>query len=71
TADGLFTKPASVYLTNNIIEVSMNIAIDASALIAVIVGEHEHKRIDELTIVNELIVPGSIPLNQYPDSGNS
>ncbi|MDP4031292.1 MAG: type II toxin-antitoxin system VapC family toxin [Pseudorhodobacter sp.] len=39
----------------------MDIVIDTSALIAVIVGEPERNRIVELTIGNTLIGPGSIP----------
>jgi len=39
----------------------MDIVIDTSALIAVIVGEPERKRIVEITIGNTLIGPGSIP----------
>jgi len=39
----------------------MDIVIDTSALIAVIVGEPERKRIVELTTGNTLIGPGSIP----------
>ena len=39
----------------------MNIVIDTSALIAVIVGEPERNRIVELTAGNTLIGPGSIP----------
>ena len=39
----------------------MEIVIDTSALISVIVGESERKRIIELTIGNTLIGPGSIP----------
>ncbi len=39
----------------------MDIVIDTSALIAVIVGEPERRRVVELTTGNTLIVPGSIP----------
>jgi predicted nucleic acid-binding protein len=39
----------------------MEIVIDTSALVAVIVGEPERKRIIELTKGNTLIGPGSIP----------
>ena len=39
----------------------MDIVIDTSALIAVIVGEPERKRIIEVTTGNTLIGPGSIP----------
>ncbi|PKL35770.1 MAG: VapC toxin family PIN domain ribonuclease [Spirochaetae bacterium HGW-Spirochaetae-1] len=39
----------------------MNITIDTSALIAVIVGEPERDKIIELTAGNTLIGPGSIP----------
>jgi len=39
----------------------MDIVIDTSALISVIVGEPERKRIIELTTGNALIGPGSIP----------
>jgi len=39
----------------------MEIVIDTSALISVIVGEPERKRIIELTTGNTLIGPGSIP----------
>jgi len=39
----------------------MEIVIDTSALISVIVGEPERKRIIELTTGNILIGPGSIP----------
>ncbi|MDL1987166.1 MAG: type II toxin-antitoxin system VapC family toxin [Deltaproteobacteria bacterium] len=39
----------------------MDVVIDASALIAVIVGEPERNRIVELTTGNTLIGPGSIP----------
>ncbi len=39
----------------------MEIIIDTSALIAVIVGEPERNRIVELTTGNTLIGPGSIP----------
>ena len=39
----------------------MDIVIDTSALIAVIVGEPERNRIVELTTGNTLIGPGSIP----------
>jgi predicted nucleic acid-binding protein len=39
----------------------MDIVIDTSALIAVIVGEPERTRIVELTAGNTLIGPGSIP----------
>jgi predicted nucleic acid-binding protein len=39
----------------------MDIVIDPSALIAVIVGEPERTRIVELTAGNTLIGPGSIP----------
>ena len=39
----------------------MDIVIDTSALISVIVGEKERKRIIELTKGNTLIGPGSIP----------
>ncbi len=39
----------------------MNVVIDTSALIAVIVGEPEKKKIIELTTGHTLIGPGSIP----------
>lgn len=39
----------------------MEIVIDTSALISVIVGEPERKRIIEVTTGNTLIGPGSIP----------
>ena len=39
----------------------MDIVIDTSAIIAVIVGEPERKRIVELTTGYALIGPGSIP----------
>jgi predicted nucleic acid-binding protein len=39
----------------------MDIVIDTSALIAVIVGEPERAKIIEITIGNTLIGPGSIP----------
>ena len=39
----------------------MDIAIDTSALIAVIVGEPEKSKIVEITAGNTLIGPGSIP----------
>jgi len=39
----------------------MNVVIDTSALVAVIVGEPERDRIVELTAGNTLIGPGSIP----------
>jgi len=39
----------------------MEIVIDTSALISVIVGEPERKRIIEITTGNTLIGPGSIP----------
>ena len=39
----------------------MDIVIDTSALISVIVGEPERKRIVEVTSGNRLIGPGSIP----------
>lgn len=39
----------------------MDIVIDTSALVAVIVGEPERERIIELTVGNRLIGPGSIP----------
>jgi predicted nucleic acid-binding protein len=42
-------------------EVVMDIVIDTSALVAVIVGEPERNRIVELTAGNTLIGPGSIP----------
>jgi predicted nucleic acid-binding protein len=42
-------------------EVVMDIVIDTSALIAVIAGEPERKRIVEVTTGNTLIGPGSIP----------
>jgi predicted nucleic acid-binding protein len=42
-------------------EVPMEVVIDTSALIAVIVGEPERDRIVELTMGNTLIGPGSIP----------
>jgi predicted nucleic acid-binding protein len=42
-------------------EVVMDIVIDTSALIAVIVGEPERDRIVELSTGNTLIGPGSIP----------
>lgn len=45
----------------HVIEVIMDIVIDTSALIAVIVGEPERKRIVELTTDNTIIGPGSIP----------
>jgi predicted nucleic acid-binding protein len=43
------------------LEVNMDIVIDTSALIAVIVGEPERNRIVEFTTGNTLIGPGSIP----------
>ena len=39
----------------------MNVIIDTSALIAVIVGEPERNRIVEMTTGNTLLGPGSIP----------
>ncbi len=39
----------------------MEIVIDTSALVSVIVGEPKRKRIIELTTGNTLIAPGSIP----------
>ena len=39
----------------------MDVIIDTSALIAVIVGEPERSRIVEITLGNTLIGPGSIP----------
>jgi predicted nucleic acid-binding protein len=39
----------------------MDVVIDTSALIAVIVGEPERSRIVELTTGNTLVGPGSIP----------
>jgi predicted nucleic acid-binding protein len=39
----------------------MDVIIDTSALIAVIVGEPERDRIIEITTANTLIGPGSIP----------
>jgi len=39
----------------------MDIVIDTSAIIAVIVGEPERKKIIEITKGNTLIGPGSIP----------
>ena len=39
----------------------MDIVIDTSALIAVLVGEPERKKIIEITTGNTLIGPGSIP----------
>ena len=39
----------------------MEIVIDISALVSVIVGEPKRKRIIELTTGNTLIAPGSIP----------
>jgi predicted nucleic acid-binding protein len=42
-------------------EIYMDIIIDTSALIAVIVGEPERNRIVEITAGNALIGPGSIP----------
>ena len=39
----------------------MNVVIDTSALVAVIVGEPERDRIVDLTAGNTLIGPGSIP----------
>ncbi|MBU1170697.1 MAG: hypothetical protein KKD44_14145 [Proteobacteria bacterium] len=39
----------------------MDIVVDTSALIAVIVGEPERNTIIELTTGNTLIGPGSIP----------
>ena len=39
----------------------MDVVIDTSALVAVIVGEPERDRIVELTAGNRLIGPGSIP----------
>ena len=39
----------------------MDIVIDTSALVAVIVGEPERTKIVELTVGNSLIGPGSIP----------
>jgi len=43
------------------LEANMDIVIDTSALIAVIVGEPERNRIVELTSGNTLIGPGSTP----------
>jgi predicted nucleic acid-binding protein len=43
------------------LEVNMDVVIDTSALIAVIVGEPERNKIVELTTENTLIGPGSIP----------
>jgi predicted nucleic acid-binding protein len=42
-------------------EVYMDVIIDTSALIAVIVGEPERNRIVKITTGNSLIGPGSIP----------
>ena len=39
----------------------MDVVIDTSALVAVIVGEPERSRIVELSVGNTLIGPGSIP----------
>ena len=39
----------------------MNIVIDTSAIIAVIIGESEREKVIELTAGNSLIAPGSIP----------
>ena len=39
----------------------MDIVLDTSALISVIIGEPERERIIELTIGKSLIGPGSIP----------
>jgi predicted nucleic acid-binding protein len=39
----------------------MDIVIDASAILAVIVGEPERERIAEMTIGHSLSAPGSIP----------
>jgi predicted nucleic acid-binding protein len=39
----------------------MDIVIDTSAIIAVIIGESERAKIIELTTQNTLIAPGSIP----------
>ena len=39
----------------------MELVIDTSALISVIVGEPERKKVIELTRGNALIGPGSIP----------
>ena len=47
--------------TIDIIGAKMDIVIDTSALIAVIVGEAERNRIVEFTTGNTLIGPGSIP----------
>jgi predicted nucleic acid-binding protein len=44
-----------------VLEVNMDIVIDTSALIAVIVGESERNRIIEFTTGNTLIGPGCIP----------
>jgi len=44
-----------------ILEVNVDIVIDTSALIAVIVGEPERNSIVEITTGNTLIGPGSIP----------
>jgi predicted nucleic acid-binding protein len=44
-----------------VLEVNMDVVIDTSALIAVIVGEPERNRIVEITTGNTLIGPGSIP----------
>jgi predicted nucleic acid-binding protein len=43
------------------LEANMDVVIDTSALIAVIVGEPERDRIVEFTTGNTLIGPGSIP----------
>jgi len=43
------------------IKVTMDIVVDTSALIAVIVGEPERDRIITLTAGNTIIGPGSIP----------
>jgi predicted nucleic acid-binding protein len=39
----------------------MNVVIDTSALVAVIIGEPERDRIVDYTIGHTLIGPGSIP----------
>jgi len=46
---------------DDFLELYMDIIIDTSALIAVIVGEPERNRIVEITKGNNLIGPGSIP----------
>jgi predicted nucleic acid-binding protein len=65
------SRSTSFHLTNiftivqlskiHFLEVNMDVVIDTSALIAVIVGEPERKKIVELTTENTLIGPGSIP----------